>query len=78
MTSVDIVEIVKCGGFLLEVSENFFCHTLENNTYTEIIPDMFVKRALFESQGKDILQKLATKIALSVYSVNCRKDTNEE
>ena len=31
MTSVDIVEIVKCGGVILEVYEGFFCHNLNYN-----------------------------------------------
>ena len=29
LTSVDIVEIVKCGGNILEVFEGFFCHNLQ-------------------------------------------------
>ena len=33
LTSVDIVEIVECGG-ILEVFEGFFCHNLEYNPYT--------------------------------------------
>ena len=35
LTSVDIVEIVKCGGVVLEVFEGFFCHNLEYISYTE-------------------------------------------
>ena len=44
LTSVDIVEIVKCGGVILEVFEGFFCHNLEYNPYTEFVTDMFQKR----------------------------------
>ena len=29
LTSVDIIEIVKYGGLILEVFEEFFCHQLE-------------------------------------------------
>ena len=43
LTSVDIVEIVKCGGVILEVHEGFFCHILEYNRYTEFVTDMFEK-----------------------------------
>ena len=43
LTSVDIVEIVKCGGFILGVSEGFFCHNLEYNPYTEFVTYMFEK-----------------------------------
>ena len=44
LTSVDIVEIVKCGGVILEIYEGFFCHNLEYNPYTEFVTDMFEKR----------------------------------
>ena len=43
LTSVDIVEIVKCGGVILEIYEGFFCHNLEYNPYTEFVTDMFEK-----------------------------------
>ena len=59
LTSIDIVEIVRCGGVILEVFEGFFCHNLEYNPYTEFVTDMFEKRDLFKSQGKDLLQNLA-------------------
>ena len=61
LTSVDIVEIVKCGGIILEIFEGFFCHNLEYNPYTEFVTDMFKKRDMFKSQGKDLLQNLAKK-----------------
>ena len=77
-TSVDIVEIIESGGVILDVYEGFFCHNLEYNRYTEFVTDMFEKRDLFKSQGKDLLQNLAKKIGLSVYGGNIRKDINEE
>ena len=78
LTSVDIFEIVKCGGVILEVYEGFFCHNLNFNPYTEFVTDMFEKRDMFNSQGKDLLQNLAKKNGLSVYGGNIRKDINEE
>ena len=62
LTSIDIVEIVKCGGVILDVYEGIFCHNLEYNPYTEFVTDMFIKRDFFISQGKDLLQNLAKKI----------------
>ena len=50
LTSIDIVEIVKPGGVVLDVYEGFFCHNLEFNPYTEFVTDMFEKRDLFKSQ----------------------------
>ena len=78
MTSVNIVEIVKCGGVILEVLDGFFCYNLEYNRYTEFVTDMFEKRDKFNSPGKDLLQNSAKKLGLSVYGGNIRKDINEE
>ena len=66
LTSVDIVEIVKCGGIILEVFEGYFCHNLEYNPYTEFVTDWFEKRHFFKSQGKDFFPKLVKKIGLTV------------
>ena len=78
LTSVDIFEIVKCGGTILEVFEGFFCRNLKYNPYTEFVIDMFVKRDLFEAQGRDSLQNLAKNIGVSVYGGNFKKDKNKE
>ena len=64
LTSVDIVEIVKCGGIVLEVFLGFFCHNLEFNLFSQIVTETFEKRDSFNSQGKDLLQNLAK---ISVY-----------
>ena len=55
LKSVDIVELVKNGSVILEVYEGFFCHNLEFNPYTDFVTDMFEKRDMFKSQGKDLL-----------------------
>ena len=47
LTSIDIAEKVKSGGF-----GAFFCHILEYNPYTELVTDMFEKRGSFKSQKK--------------------------
>ena len=78
LASVDIVEIVKCGGVILEVYEGFFCYNLNFNPYTEFVTDMFEKKDKFKSQRKDLFQNLSKKIGLSVYVGNIRKDINEE
>ena len=61
LTSVDIVEIFKYDGVILDIYEGFFSHNLEFNPYTEFVTDMFQKRDMFKSQGKDLLQNLAKK-----------------
>ena len=78
LTGVDIVGIVKSRGVILEVYEEFFCNNLEHNHYTEFVTDMFEKRDIFKSQGKDMLQSLAKKIGILTYGGNITKDINEE
>ena len=78
LTSVDIVEIVKCGGNVLEVFDEFFCHNLDYNPYTESVTVMFERRDLLKSQRIDLLEDLARKIGLSFYGVINRKVINEE
>ena len=78
LTSVDIVELLKFGGDILEVYERFFCHNVEYNPYTGFVTNTFEKRDLFKAQGKDSIQNLAKKIGLSVYGGNIRRDINEE
>ena len=43
LTNVDIVEIKKYGGFILEVFEGFFCDKLEYNPYSEFVTDIIEK-----------------------------------
>ena len=78
LTSVDIVEMFKCGGAILEVFEVLLCHNLEDNAYTEFFTDMFGKRDFSKSRGNDSLQNLAKKIGISVYGGKIRKNINEE
>ena len=47
LTSVDIVEVVKCGGVTLKVFEGFFCYNLEYNPYTEFVTDIFEKKEIY-------------------------------
>ena len=77
MTTIETVEIVKCGGKIMELYEAFFNHNLGYNPYTEFVTDMFEKRDLIKSQGKDLLQNLADSIGLSINGGDIRKDINE-
>ena len=61
MTSVDIVEIVKCGVNFLEVFGRFFCHNLGYSPSTDFVVEMFEKRDLFRSQEKSFASKLSRK-----------------
>ena len=50
LTRSDIVELVECGGMILQVFEGFFCHNLDYNPYTELVTDVFEKKGLFKAQ----------------------------
>ena len=50
LNAVDIVEIIKCGGVVLEVYEGFICHNMQNRPYTEFVNDMVGKRDLFNKK----------------------------
>ena len=56
LTSVDIVEIVKCGGDILEVFAGLFCRNLEYNPYTEVVTDMF-KKEIYSKHNEEIYFK---------------------
>ena len=60
--SVEIVELVKYGGIILEVFEGFFCDNLKHSTYTEFVTDLFENRDLFKSQIKKLLQNLPKRL----------------
>ena len=52
LTSVDDVEIIICGGVILEVYEGFFCHNLEYNPNTEFASDLFEKENCLNHKEK--------------------------
>ena len=61
LTSVDIVEIVKCGGIILEFYERFFCHDQKNNTFTEFVTDIFEKKEIYLNHRKGFASKPSKK-----------------
>ena len=67
LTSVDIVEIVKCGGVILEVFEGLFCHNLEYNPYTEFVNDMFEKEIYLNHK-----EKITSKLSLKNWIISIR------
>ena len=78
ITRIDILEIAKSGGFILEVFEGFLCHIIEFNPFMELFNDMYEKIDLFKARGRDLLQNLAEKFGLSVHDGEKWKGINEE
>ena len=44
LTSVNIEEVVRTGGFIKEIFEGFICGNLDFNPFKEYTSDMTVKR----------------------------------
>ena len=61
LTGFDIVEIVKCGGNILEVFEGFVCLNLEYNPFTEFVTDMFEKKRAIRVTRKGFISKSSSK-----------------
>ena len=51
LNSFDIVEIVKCGGVVLEVYEGFFCYNMQNNPYMDSVNDMVAKQDPYKAEN---------------------------
>ena len=78
LISQDIIQVVICGGVLLEVYEGFFWHNMQHIPYTEFVKDMVSKRDLYKKQGKNLLKTLAKKITNSMYGGKIRQDVNDQ
>ena len=77
VTSVDLEEIVRIGGFVLEFYEGFICDNLEFNPFYNFIIDMTAKRNYYKKQGKNILQSMRKAVYLATYGGCIRRDINE-
>ena len=63
LTSVDIEEVVKSGGFIVKILEGFICDNLEFNPFERFIIDMTNKRNKFKEENKTILQTITKKVS---------------
>ena len=57
LTSVDIVETVKCGGIILKVIEGFSCHNLEYKPYKELVTEFFEIKEVVQITTKGFTSK---------------------
>ena len=77
LTSVDIEQIVRIGGVILEFIEGFICDNLDNNPFTEYVQDLIEKRNEYKKQGKNILQLMCKDTVNGGYGSCIRQDINE-
>ena len=66
LTSVDIEEVVRSGGDIVEILEGFICDKLEFNPFERFIIDKTNKRNKFKEENKTLLQTLTKKVSNSV------------
>ena len=77
LTSVDIEEMVRSGGYIVKMLERFICDNLEFNPSERFIIDMTNKRNKFKEENKTLLQTLTKKVSNSVYGGCIRNDIEE-
>ena len=79
LTSVDIEEIVKIGGKIIEIYEGvIYRENFEVSPFKDFINNLFELRAKYKSEGEDILQEMVKLIMNSLYGQTIRKDIEEE
>ena len=66
LTSVDIEEVVRSGGHIVEILEGFISDKLEINPFERFITDKTNKRNKFQEENKTLLQTLTKKVSNSV------------
>ena len=75
LTSVDIQEIVKIGGKVIEIYEGaFYRENFEVNPFRKVIDKLFALRQKDEDEGIDVVQLLVKLLMKSLYGENIRKD----
>ena len=77
LSSVDIEEVVRSGGSIVQILEGFVYHNLDFNPFERFIIDMTNKRNKFKEEKKTFLQTLTKKVSNSVYGGCIKKDIEE-
>ena len=77
LTSVVIGEIVRSGGYIVNILEGIICVDLEHNLFQRFITDMTEKRKKTEKEIKTFLQTITKKCSNSVYGGCRRKDIED-
>ena len=74
LTSVDIEEIVRIGGFVIEFFEGLICDNLDFNLFEKFILGVTEKRNKFKKEKKTLIQTLAKTCSNGVYGFSIRSD----
>ena len=78
LTSVDIQEIVKIGGKVVEIYEGvIYRENFKVSPFRKVIEKLFALRQKYKDEKNDLMQRLVKLIMNSLYGVQIRKDINE-
>ena len=78
LTSVDIQEIVKIGGKVIEIYEGvLYRENFKISPFRKVIEKLFALRQKYKDEKNDLMQGLVKLIMNSLYGVQIRKDINE-
>ena len=78
LTSVDICEIVKIGGKVIEIYEGvIYRENYKISPFRNVIEQLFSLRQKYKDEHNDLMQKLVKLIMNSLYGVQIRKDIDQ-
>ena len=78
LTSVDIQEIIKIGGKLVQIYEGMiYRENFKISPFRKVIEKIFALKQKYKDKKNDLMQKLIKLIMNSLYGVQIRRDINE-
>ena len=79
LTSVDIQEIVKIGGKVIEIYEgDIYRENFKVSPFRKVIDKLFALRQKYKDENNDVMQLLVKLLMNSLYGENIRKDIEEK
>ena len=79
LTSVDIQEIVKIGGKVIEIYEGvIYRENFKVSPFRKVIDKLFALRQKYKDENNDVMQLLVKLLMNSLYGENIRKDIEEK
>ena len=79
LTSVDIQEIVKIGGKVIEIYEGvIYKENFKVSPFRKVIDKLFALRQKYKDDNIDVMQLLVKLLMNSLYGENIRKDIEEK
>ena len=78
LTSVDIQEIVKIGGIIIQIYEGvIYRENFQVSPFEKIIDELFALRKKYKDEGNDVMQLLVKLIMNALYGEFLRKEILE-